>query len=48
MLYRSDNVHAALMISCDDVIDDTIMEILALKFCIFIHKIGKIGQICRK
>ena len=35
MLYRKCNVHATSMTSCDDVIDQVIIQILALNFCDF-------------
>ena len=35
MLYEHDTVHPRSTTSCDDVIDDIIRQILALKFCDF-------------
>ena len=35
MLYENDNVYPISMTACDDVIDDAIIQILAIKFCNF-------------
>ena len=43
MLHRNNNVHATSRSSCDEVIDEVITQILALKFAILTHTIGKIG-----
>ena len=43
MLYRNANVYATSMSSCDDVTEDVIKQIMALKFCDFDPKIDKSG-----